>query len=131
METDNLNIFNPIWYYGSNFEFVDDPINHKSIAKLILFDATVQGHSMQEVIAAIMDRAKHVITKIDYDSNGTPVKFIVPTTAQQYASMEKYHQKNKLLMICTTNINLVNLNGTAKVKMRYAALIWNWYMVVI
>ena len=35
METDNLNIFNPIWYYGSNFEYVDNPINHTSSAKLI------------------------------------------------------------------------------------------------
>ena len=42
METDNLNIFQPIWYDGSNFEFVDNPINHNSNAKLILFDATVK-----------------------------------------------------------------------------------------
>ena len=42
METDDLNIFSPIWCYGGNSEIVDDPINHKSSAKLILFDATVQ-----------------------------------------------------------------------------------------
>jgi hypothetical protein len=54
METNNLNKLNPIWYYGSNFEYVDNPINHNSGAKLLLFDATIKGHSMQEVIAAIM-----------------------------------------------------------------------------
>ena len=59
METNSLNIFNPIRYYGSNFEFVDNPIYHNSSAKLILFDATIKGHSMQEVIAAIMKNDKH------------------------------------------------------------------------
>ena len=52
---------------------------------------------MQEVIAAIMDRAKHVITNIDYDSKGTPVQFIRPTTAQQYASMGNYHQRKEFV----------------------------------
>ena len=82
IETNSLNIFNPIWYYGGNFEFVDNPINHTSSAKLILLDATIKGHSMQEVIAAIMQITKHVITLIVYDSKGTPFRFVDPTTAQ-------------------------------------------------
>jgi hypothetical protein len=56
METDNLNIFKPIWYYGSNSEYVENPLNHNSDAKLILFDATTQGHSIPEVISAIMEK---------------------------------------------------------------------------
>ena len=96
METDNLNIFQPIWYHGSNFEFVDDPINHKSSAKLILFDATVKGHSMQEVITSIMERTTHVITHIDHDSKNTPIRFVDPTTAQQSQSIENYHQRKEI-----------------------------------
>eukprot|EP00973_Karenia_brevis_P035026 4830616-Karenia_brevis.AAC.1 len=48
MKTDNLNIFPNGWYYGTNFEYVDDPINHTSKAKLILFDANKPGHSMDQ-----------------------------------------------------------------------------------
>jgi hypothetical protein len=34
-----------------------------------------------------------MITNVDYDSKGTPVKFIDPATAQQYVSIENYHQR--------------------------------------
>ena len=82
MQTDNLNIFPSTWYYGSNFEYVEDPINHTSDAKLILFDANQPGHSMEQVIGAIMKRTGYVIINIKFDSTSTPVNFIEPTTAQ-------------------------------------------------
>ena len=51
---------------------------------------------MQEVIAAIVEITKTVITLIDYDSKGTPFRFVAPTTAQQYQSIESYHQRKEI-----------------------------------
>ena len=96
MQTDNLNIFPDTWYYGSNFEFVEDPINHTSYAKLILFDANKAGHSMDQVIGALMKRTGYVILNIKYDSAGAPVSFIEPTTAQQYTAVENYYQRKAI-----------------------------------
>ena len=96
MQTGNLNIFPNTWYYGSNFEYVENPINHKSNAKLILFDANKPGHSMDQVIGASMKKTGYVILNIRYDSTGSPVSFIEPTTAQQYTAVDNYFQKKTI-----------------------------------
>ena len=96
MQTGNLNIFPNTWYCGSNFERVENPINHTSDAKLILFDANKPGHSMDEVIGAIMKRTGYVILNIKYDSTGAPVSFIEPTTAQQYTAVDNYDQRKAI-----------------------------------
>ena len=96
LQTCNLNMFPSTWYYGSNFEYVNDPTNHSSDAKLILFDANEPGHSMDQVIGAIMKRTGYVILNIRYDSTGAPVSFIEPTTAQQYSAVEHYHQRKAI-----------------------------------
>ena len=51
---------------------------------------------MQEVIAAIMDRTKDVIALPDYDAKSTPFRLVDPTTAQQYHSIESYHQREEI-----------------------------------
>ncbi len=61
MQTGNLDIFSGTWYYGSNFEYVNDPIQRSSYAKLIVFDAHEPGHSMGQVMGAIMKRTGYVI----------------------------------------------------------------------
>lgn len=96
MQTGNLNIFPSTWYYGSNFEYVEDPIHHTSNAKLILFDANKEGHSMDQVIGAIMKRTGYVILNIKYDPAGAPVSFIEPTTAQQYTAVENYFSRKAI-----------------------------------
>ena len=93
MQTGNLNIFPSTWYYGNNFEYVDEPTNRTSNAKLILFDANKPGNSMEQVIAAIMKRIGSVILNIRFDSIGEPVSFIEPTTAQQYDAVDNYYQR--------------------------------------
>ena len=96
MNTDNLNIFPNTWYYGSKFEYVDDPVKHTSDAKLILFDATKQGNSTEQVMGAIMKRTTYVILNMKTGPNGTPERFIEPTTAQQYTAVDNYFQRRAI-----------------------------------
>ena len=63
---------------------------------MILFDANVPGHSMTQVIEAIMARTGYVITNIRFDSTGIPDSFIEPTTAQQYTAVNNYYQRKAI-----------------------------------
>jgi hypothetical protein len=96
MQTDQLNIFTNTWYYGSNFVYIDNPVDHNEIAKLILFDANVPGNDMATVIGSIMKRTGHVTLNIGFDSVGVPDKFVDPTNGQQYNSVANYHQRKAI-----------------------------------
>ena len=37
-----------------------------------------------------------MILNVDYDSKGQPFRFVDPTTAQQYQSIENYHQRREI-----------------------------------
>jgi hypothetical protein len=93
MATDQLNIFKYTRHSGNNFEYVDNPISHESNAKLILCDANVKGHTVAEVMRAIMERAGYNIINIGMDNTGSPVGFIEPTIAQQYKAVDNYYQR--------------------------------------
>ena len=96
MASDKLNIFHVQSYAGCNFEYVLDPTNHSSRAKLILFDANQKGNVIDEVIGKIMCKTGYRITHLQLDNTGSPTGFIEPSSGQHYQAVEDYMERKAI-----------------------------------
>lgn len=96
IQTGSLNIFPSTWYYGRHVERINDPINHSTAAKTILFVAYDPGHRMGQVIGSILGNTGYDIINIRIDSTGVLVSCIEPTTAQQSTAVENGYQRNAI-----------------------------------